>query len=87
MSDKQPNSGGPAFPCYRVSLESGIVVSGLGMSIRDYFAAKALPGVMQMVSDGMHQPSITDLPIQQVDFLAKSAYEIADAMLRAREQS
>lgn len=93
MSDNI-NDGGPAFPMLVRDFDNECGEHGEyfyrmegGASLRDYFAAKALPGVMQMVSDGMHQPSITDLPIQQVDFLAKSAYEIADAMLRAREQS
>lgn len=43
-----------------------------GMSLRDYFAAKALPRVMQ---DGKHFSEI-----------AEDAYDMADAMLKARKQ-
>ncbi|CZV91540.1 MULTISPECIES: hypothetical protein [Enterobacteriaceae] len=43
------------------------------MTIRDYFAAKAL----QAIADPCHSPEL----------FANRAYEIADAMLRAREAS
>jgi hypothetical protein len=49
-----------------------------GMTLRDYFAAKA----MQATIDAWKQRSIyppTD------DEVAKNAYEMADAMLKARE--
>jgi len=64
----------PAFPHtveYKGSDCGGIVPHG-GMSLRDYFAAKA----MQIVF-----PS--QLPYPHV--AAQSAYAIADAMLKARE--
>lgn len=83
------NDGGPAFAAtyeeYDQDMERWRIVSSGGMTLRDFFAAKALPGVIQMVSDGKHEPSITDLPIQPEDFIAKTSYDIADAMLRARE--
>ncbi|EOD5873175.1 hypothetical protein ACYITM_13480 [Enterobacter hormaechei] len=44
-----------------------------GMTLRDYFAAKAL----QAIADPCHSPEL----------FANRAYEIADAMLRAREAS
>ena len=43
-----------------------------GMTLRDYFAAKALPRVMQ---DG-----------KSFSEIAKDAYLMADVMLKAREQ-
>ena len=56
-----------------------------GMTLRDYFAAKALQGLMS----GRWK---TDLHGQQYDAYradavewAKSAYHFADAMLKARE--
>jgi hypothetical protein len=83
------NDGGPAFPStgeeYDQDNDRWRVVTSGGMSLRDYFAAKALVGVMLMVADGCHQPQIDDLPIDQKDFIALSAYRIADAMLKARE--
>ncbi|MBA7796854.1 hypothetical protein HV356_25570 [Citrobacter sp. RHBSTW-01065] len=43
------------------------------LTLRDYFAAKAL----QAIADPCHSPEL----------FANRAYEIADAMLRAREAS
>lgn len=44
-----------------------------GMTLRDYFAAKALPVIMP------------DKRTYQMD-AAKAAYEFADAMMKARQQ-
>jgi hypothetical protein len=43
------------------------------MTLRDYFAAKAMQGMMVDV----YEPNC--------DYIAKTAYEMADAMLKARE--
>lgn len=64
----------PAFPHtveYRGSDCGGIVPHG-GMTLRDYFAAKAMQALID--NDGL----FSEIPTQ--------AYEIADAMLKAREQ-
>jgi len=45
-----------------------------GMSLRDYFAAKAMQGMMHDVSQ----------PVGEV--IAEWAYQVADAMLKAREK-
>jgi hypothetical protein len=45
-----------------------------GMALRDYFAAKAMQGMMVDVE----QPAW--------DYIARTAYKMADAMLKAREQ-
>ena len=45
-----------------------------GMTLRDYFAAKAMQG--EMSGPG---------PLQGVENIAARAYAIADAMLKARE--
>ncbi len=47
-----------------------------GMTLRDYFAAKAMQGFMANKSNPMHFQPEND---------ANWAYSIADAMLRARE--
>ena len=60
------NVGGAAFPTPNDPMY-------LGMSLRDYFAAKAMQGMMHDVSQ----------PVGEV--IAGWAYEVADAMLRARE--
>ena len=70
--------GGPAFPCVYYSEPIGSIgpqftIKG-GMTLRDYFAAAALQGML------------TDSCIQGSDSqFAESAYSYADAMLKARE--
>ncbi len=72
----------PAFPCMppigmdSVSAE-GYPYPSAGISMRDYFAAKALEGRL-----AAHEVNLiaSDLP-----FLAASCYDIADAMLKARQ--
>lgn len=62
------NDGGPAFPT-----PVGVQHND-GMTLRDYFAAAALQGML------------TDSCIQGSDSqFAESAYSYADAMLKARE--
>ena len=68
MSDK---TGGPAFP--------GVDEAGEpynGMTLRDYFAAKAMQGVLSF-------EAIDEYNANDVAFVA---YGMADAMLKAREQ-
>jgi len=62
---KTPTDGGAAFPL----AHSYLIQSG--MSLRDYFAGKA----MQALAQGNY-----------FDATARQAYMIADAMLKAREQ-
>lgn len=66
-------TGGPAFPCKSYS---GMMSEGV--SIRDYFAAKALQGLLAQ-SGGNAMGS--DLGLGAV-----WAYQMADAMLEARKQ-
>lgn len=63
MSDEK--TGGPAFPvqeAYEMSTEQG-------MTLRDYFAAKAMQALIHK---------------NYFDVAAKEAYQMADAMLSAR---
>lgn len=57
----------PAFPTVMLGEIEG------GMTLRDYFAAKALQGMM------------VDVQIPNYVYIAETAYEMADAMLKARE--
>jgi hypothetical protein len=67
------NDGGPAFPC---KAYTGLMQEGI--SIRDYFAAKAMQAYVQ-------QELIRCKSGQSVDeSLAQMSYEVADAMLAAR---
>ena len=67
------NTGGPAFPTPRY--ERGDMYS-LGMTLRDYFAAKWMQAYVA-------NPATADITENE---LAQFAYEIADAMLKARER-
>jgi len=68
------NTGGPAFP-KTPFIEIGTPQNG--MTLRDYFAAKAIEGICNARSH-------SDLKGHAIAS-AKVAYEIADAMLKARE--
>jgi hypothetical protein len=47
-----------------------------GMTLRDYFAAKAMQGLLA---------GLTPTTVWSQDEAAETAYNVADAMLRARE--
>ena len=89
------NNGGPAFPGTQYA--NGISPSGHseGLSLRDYFAAKAMQGLLAMerasefvdeygceVGD---EPGSVGTLFAHTQFLADEAYMIADMMLKARE--
>ena len=67
------NTGGPAFPNEGFN---GWGEPQQGMTLRDYFAAKAMQG--DLIS-GVHE--------EQFSGIARRAYSMADAMLKAREAS
>ena len=73
------NDGGPAYP--HTTQWDGITpaINHHGISIRDYFAAAALP-VAWGAYDSMAIAG--DNPNQEI---AQAAYQLADAMLKARE--
>jgi hypothetical protein len=75
MSDTPINDGGPAFPTPDVYPPNGQIQFGsFGMTLRDYFAAAALQG---MLSDPDRGGAGSEF--------AQAAYSCADAMLKARE--
>jgi len=78
MTDPQAD-GGPAFPTENAPGESSYgyptMVRSAGMSLRDYFAAHALHGLIAS-NDEDAGDRITDLPAY--------AYQIADAMIAER---
>ena len=63
-------SGGAAFPNDPKTYDEG-----RGMTLRDYFAAKAMAGLLAHPESDMHEN----------DELARQAFNIADAMLEARK--
>jgi hypothetical protein len=50
-----------------------------GLSMRDYFAAKALPACVAVCNQDTREPNET-----HAQMMARRAYELADAMLAAR---
>ena len=61
-------TGGPAFPDPQENWRGE-----KGMTLRDYFAAKAMQGLLDSGQHGFYE-------------IAPVAYQMADAMLKAREQ-
>ena len=80
------NYGGSEFPCGpTVFSMSGDDCSRPGMTLRDYFAAKAMQGIIEKYGSNppyFDEDGWDDGPDQEI---ARWAYELADAMLRARE--
>ena len=67
----------PAFPTARVNIngvdeQDGIQIFGAGMTLRDYFAAKAMQSLLSIAGGTLEND-------------AEVAYKMADAMLKARE--
>ena len=69
------NTCGPAFP---TTQENGCNSGEPGMTLRDYFAGKAMQGLMGLAWAGRE-------PKELFKSRADYAYEMADAMLKARE--
>jgi ABC-type nitrate/sulfonate/bicarbonate transport system substrate-binding protein len=72
------SDGGPVFP----SGDFRSVQPVDGMSLRDYFAAKAIDAAFKFYDDGYCGTLGDKTPAELV---ATVAYEIADAMVKARE--
>lgn len=71
------NTGGPAFPLVTPKVGDPINdhLVAQGMTLRDYFAAKAMQGFASNLGPGVTFNSRAEI-----------AYQWADAMLKAREQ-
>lgn len=74
MTDK-PEDGGPAFPLPNTQQHGDAVLfyGKPGMSLRDWFAGMALQGLLANMNNALH------------DSWARDAYNMADAMLKARQ--
>lgn len=71
------NDGGPAFPFDEMHDDGTHYHSHPGVSLRDYFAAKALQGML--ANQHQYKPSDEDM-------FARDSYVLADAMLKARKE-
>lgn len=78
------NDGGPAFPVADTHHPDGQIQYGTnGMSIRAWFAGKALVGVLASLGPLKHDPKLSQSDLDKL--VAESCVRIADAMLRALE--
>lgn len=74
------NTGGPAFPSGLKETDTDNVESiHVGMTLRDYFAAKALQSILNPNPVTGQYALVTDF-----EDCAITAYKMADAMLKAR---
>lgn len=84
MSDK--NDGGPAFP---TDGKNEYPVGNNGMSLRDYFAAKAMHGLIVNL-DGLinyfNESEITTRD-EMAEKISEIAFDFADAMIKESQKS
>lgn len=87
MIQKIETTGGPAFPCpmseQTFSNQDCAPFQG-GMTLRDYFAAKVINGLIAAAPCG------TGFGVSHTDTnltYARAAYAVAEAMLNARKES
>lgn len=78
----EKDTGGLAFPLVGSLME----VQESGMTLRDYFAAKALQGVLANPSGVVQANSSCGWSLCNCTFddVAEFSYQLADAMLKAR---
>lgn len=72
MTDK---TGGAAFP---VAYNSETQDAKFGMTLRDYFAAKAMQGILA------NPAQLDNVNDKSAEWVSRDAYLVADAMLKAR---
>jgi hypothetical protein len=78
--DEFKRTGGPAYPTSNYNAIAPMSTGySEGMTLRDYFAAKVLEVTLTALwAQGHHETPIPELA-------SKFAYEVADAMLKARK--
>ena len=79
------NTGGPAFPCETVGQDEHgeYRLPWQGATLRDYFAAKAMPAVYSEYCSSAEKVGFDEGWMMGV---AMDAYAMADAMIAAREK-
>lgn len=76
MSALKINDGGAAFPSESACASWQCRKPSSGMSLRDWFAGQAVAGLLAQPAD----------PEYGLRYFARSAYLMADEMLKAREE-
>jgi len=71
-------TGGPAFQGWEIN--NGVITVTSQMTLRDYFAAKAMPIIPAQAAHNM-KPNESG-----ADYCARRSYEWADAMLKERNK-
>ena len=76
------NTGGPAFPTLA---DNGHSTNQDGMTLRDYFAAKAMQGLLTIPAEELSKNK-THKHERLDSYVAYLSYTMANAMLKEREQ-
>lgn len=83
---EQSKDGGPAFPVVSDGRTHG---TEPGMTLRDYFAAKAMQGIVSSIDGESNYDRLRTHAGRQAmtlsQWIARDAYKQADAMMIARE--
>ena len=74
------NTGGPAFPTSNGGSPDA------GMTLRDYFAAKAMQALIGTVFTDQGLIPTVHADVDDDEHLSLRAYDVADAMLKARQE-
>jgi hypothetical protein len=77
------DNGGPAFPTTPQNYDD-MDPAGAGMTLRDYFAAKALSGLLAGLDRDARR--FMEREAEPAAAMAKACYTMADAMLKARKK-
>ena len=80
----QDNTGGPAFPVL-VSKNPAIEYCDSGMTLRDYCVIHYTSAMLSHAT--RYKPRPQDAELHWHEAITKEAFELADAMLKAREVS
>lgn len=77
------NDGGQAFPCIDSDSSGQMHLRDGGMTLRDYFAAKAMQSMLESSeADDFRESEWGQLTLPEI---SEQAYRMADFMLAARE--
>ena len=86
--EQKIETGGPAFPCHPEIIPHRDH-DFAGMTLRDYFAAKAMQGMVSSIDGESNYQRLRALAaecgLSVSSWIARDAYKQADAMIKARE--